>query len=70
MKQIHISTFTLDNTPIEEVNTLQVAIIPPTQHQEEEAVEIDEETQSDNLLPEYAMTKENIHQLAVDLSNA
>ena len=64
----HIITSNLDDTSMEEVNPLAVVTIPPTQQHEEEIVQTDEETQSDNLLPEYAMTKENICWLAVELS--
>ena len=44
---------------LEDQSTLQ----KNTQQPEEEVVPIDEGTQSDIPLPEYAMTKENIHQL-------
>ena len=60
----------MDDISIEKSNPLEVSIIPPTQQHEEEIVQTDEETQSDNLLPEYAMTKENICQLVVELSKA
>ena len=33
---LHISTFTMGDTPTEVVSTLQVVIVPPTQQQEEE----------------------------------
>ena len=47
---LHVSTFTLEDTREEEVNTLQVAVVPSMQHQiestrqEEEAEQTDEET--------------------------
>ena len=50
---LHISTFTLEDTPAEEVKTLQIVIVPQTQQtivsaqqQEEEGEQSDEETQS------------------------
>ena len=55
--RLHISTFTLNDSLIEELSTLKIAIVPPTQQQDEEAVQTNEETQSDNLLPKYTMTK-------------
>ena len=61
---LHINSFTLEDTPTKEANSLQVAIVPPTQQiieptqqQEEEEVQMDEETQFNNPLLEYAMKK-------------
>ena len=48
---IHISTFTLEDTPVEELNTIQIVTVTPTQQsleskkqQEEEDEKTDEET--------------------------
>ena len=73
---VHINSFTLQDTLTEEVKTLQVVVVPSTKQQieltqqEEEAEQTNEETHLYNLPPEYVMTKENIHQLAIKISKS
>ena len=60
--QLHISTFTSEDSLAEEKNTLQIVTVSQPQQalvltkpQEEEGEQTDKETQSDK--PEYALTK-------------